>query len=1052
MSFTRDGLTRRGFLRAGAGGLLAPWLPEAALARQGIASGAGFERTLSLSEGTNFAVAVAPDGSEIAFDLFGILWIVPVAGGDARRLTDDEGDIAQPQWSPDGRTLVFQSYRDGNYHLWSIRRDGGELTQLTRGPFDCREPHVAPDGQRIVFASDRGGSYGIHILDLRSGECVALTDSPDQEYAPVFSPDGRRVAFVKNKTAIDVIEADGTRHTVASIAPSPHPFITRELLAPVWTPDGAELLYSRVDNGAVSLMRGEQPLLANCDLFPFRPGFLSGATSSTNELIYSAAGKIRRRALGEGETKTIEFRVRLPVVEPVYRKKRRDFDSDGPRPVRGIGGPVLSPEGSRIVFRALNDLWLLRIGGVPEPLTRDVFFQCDADFSPDGKQLAFSTDRGGKHDIWIRDFDTGGDRQLTQLANAALSCRWSPDGKEIAFLDQRGALYSVEVASGAVTQWQEPLWEPGRPSWSADGQRIALAAFKPYSARFREGLNEILVIDRHGAANYFAPLPHRSLSTRGDDGPVWSPDGAYMAFVLDSVLWIQPVDALGRPNAAPRQLNHEVSDAPSWSGDSRTLLYLSNGSLRLIDIDGGAPRTVPLRLDWNPARPRQRTVIRAGRLWDGSGAPPRRDLDVLLEDHKIVGIETRREREGLDAHFIDASNQTVMPGLMDMHTHRQMQGYAFGDRQGRLWLSFGITTTRSPGAPAYHMVEDREAIDAGLRIGPRHFATGEAIDGTRIYYNFMRPVHSDEQLALELQRAQALSYDLMKTYVRLPNAQQRRVIEWAHQQGIGTASHYLHPNLAYGGDAMEHMGATSRLGFSRSVSPGGAGYRDVLEAFIQTRAARTPTLFGAQVLLTEDDALLRDERVRVLYPPWEYAKLQQRVRELGALDQSGIRTGLANQVAQVRAILQAGGRILAGTDAPIDFMALSLHLNLRALVRYGLSPEQALLTATRAPGEFLEAPMGVIRPGYLADIIVVDGNPLERIEDTARVQWVVKNGEVFAVRQLLEPFAETRFETAPRHITAACSSHSSQYWWHHADYVQSGACACCAEFFAAVWS
>ncbi len=120
-----------------------------------------------------------------------------------------------------------------------------------------------------------------------------------------------------------------------------------------------------------------------------------------------------------------------------------------------------------------------------------------------------------------------------------------------------------------------------------------------------------------------------------------------------------------------------------------------------------------------------------------------------------------------NARFVDASDDVVMPGLVDMHTHRQMQGYSYGDRQGRLWLTMGVTSTRSPGAPAYHMVEDRESIQSGARTGPRHFATGEAIDGSRIFYNFMRPVTEPGQMELELARAEALSYDMIKTYVRL---------------------------------------------------------------------------------------------------------------------------------------------------------------------------------------------------------------------------------------------------------------------------------------------
>jgi len=283
----------------------------------------------------------------------------------------------------------------------------------------------------------------------------------------------------------------------------------------------------------------------------------------------------------------------------------------------------------------------------------------------------------------------------------------------------------------------------------------------------------------------------------------------------------------------------------------------------------------------------------------------------------------------------------VMPGLVDMHTHRQMQGYSYGDRQGRLWLTMGVTSTRSPGAPAYHMVEDRESIQSGARTGPRHFATGEAIDGSRIFYNFMRPVTEPGQMELELARAEALSYDMIKTYVRLAPEHQQRVIEWAHARGLHVSSHYHFPAFHFGGDCMEHLGATNRLGYSRTVTALGAAYEDVDALFVQSRAGRTPTLFTSGALLGEDRSLVEDARIRTLYPRWEYARLQDRARQMAASDRTPQLASLARNVAQVKRMIRSGGRVLTGTDAPIDFLAVSLHLNLRAMVKYGLSSYEA---------------------------------------------------------------------------------------------------------------
>jgi cytosine/adenosine deaminase-related metal-dependent hydrolase len=564
----------------------------------------------------------------------------------------------------------------------------------------------------------------------------------------------------------------------------------------------------------------------------------------------------------------------------------------------------------------------------------------------------------------------------------------------------------------------------------------------PFSARFREGLSKILLVDRRtGAGRYVDPLPGRSLQTRGDDGPVWSPDGTRLAFVVASVLWIAEVRADGTFTGPPRQITDEVTDAPSWSGDSRTLLYLHNGRLRLVAADGGRPRPVPMRLSWTTAKPRGRTVIHAGRLWDGVASGLAGDVDVVVEDDRITAVEPHRP--GRDGRRIDASGSVVIPGLIDMHHHREMQGYAYGSRQGRLWLSLGITTTRSPGSPAYHMVEERESVRSGARIGPRYYATGEAIDGPRIYYNFMRPTYDTAQLALELERAGALGYDLMKSYVRLPVDRQRKVIDWAHRHGVPATSHYHYPALAIGGDGMEHLGATSRFGYTRTLTALGTVHREVADVFIATRAALTPTLFLSLALFAADDSLAVDERVRTLYPSWEYATLQALVAQRQATDQTANLRSLARQVAHLAVVIRGGGRVVTGTDAPIVPPAITTHLNLRAMVTYGLSPHEALVSATRTAGEVLAEPVGRIAPGHYADLVVLGGDPLTDIAQAANVQRVMVNGVDHTVPELLGPFARPATTAATPVLRPAPAE--ERYWWHDPHYVADARHACCAD-------
>ncbi|RZQ64652.1 amidohydrolase family protein [Amycolatopsis suaedae] len=1021
----RDLLVRTGQAAAVVTG--AALLPQGALAAEPDATGRA-----RITEGTNIAAAVSPDGRWVAMDLLTAIWVLPIDGGPARRLTDDLQDATQPHWSPDGRSLVFQSYRDGNYHLWVIGADGGGLRQLTSGPFDHREPKFSPDGRYLAFASDRGGSsYGVFTYELATGAVRALTDTATEEAMPAWSPDGRRVAYTVDNTAVDAVDV-ATGQVTRLVEPAEGTTV----FGPAFTPDGA-ISHVRLTGANADLVVGGTAVTRGEDVFGFAASWLA-----SGELVYTANGQIRRRP-SAGDARPIPFQAEVPVVSRRdYRRAVPDLDSTGPRPVRGIAGPVVAPDGSRIAFRALNALWLLPVtGGKPVKLVDDGYFASDPDFSPDGNSLVYSSDRAGTADLWVRDLRSGQDRRLTALPGAQLTPRWSPDGARIAYSDHDGATWVLDVASGEVKQVTPTLFMPGRPTWSPDGRVLALAAVKPNSKRFREGTSQILTVDlATGGLTYTEPVPGRSIATRGDDGPVWSPDGRMLAFTVESAAWVVDVDPAGRHLGPARQVTHEVTDSLSWAGPDR-LLYLNNGRLRIAGVAGGRARTIPLDLHWRRARVRDRTVVHAGAVWDGEATALRRDVDIVIAGDRIEAVLPHLPGRST----VDASRLTVMPGLIDAHNHWHLRGRQWGDRQGRLWLAYGITTTRSPGDPAYQMVETREALDGGRRTGPRYFATGEAIDGSRIYYNFMRTTRSAEQLGPEFERARELGYDLIKTYVRLPVRSQREAVRQAHRAGLPLSSHYLYPAENIGMDGMEHTGATNRLGYSHTVSRLGRAYGDVVTLFTRSGMSVTPTLFNSAVLYADDRSLVDDRRTRALYPAWEYERLVTKAEEAKLPPAAAMREMLAANVDMVLRIHRGGGFVIAGTDAPLDNVAISLHTNLRAMVRYGFTPYEALRTATVNPARWLglDSRLGRIAPGAVADLAFVEGDPLADIRAAAAVSKVMTGGVLHTVDDLLAPFAAPAAGAATAVATSApatAHTHDPEYWWHEPEWVRPVCC------------
>ncbi|OLF04684.1 amidohydrolase family protein [Actinophytocola xanthii] len=1023
------GITRRDVLR-GAGIAAGTTVLGGAAAHAGAADAE--TGTVRLSEGTNISAHVSPDGRFVAFDLVTGIWTVPSTGGPARRLTGDDTDATLPTWSPDGQSLVFQAYRDGNYHLWTIRADGSQLRQLTSGPFDHREPRFSPDGTTLVFSSDRGGagSYGVFTLDLATGAITARTDTASEEAMPTWSPDGRRLAFTVDGTAIDVLDPAGGTVTRAVTAPT-----GATLFGPAFSPDGATLAYVRITGATAELVVGERVVSARGeDVFAFAPTWVS-----PDELVHTADGVVKRRRIDGSAAVTVPFVATVPVLpRPEYRQAVRDLDSARPRRALGIASPVASPDGTRIAFRALGALWLLTVGHpVPERLVSDGYFNSDPDFAPDGRSIVFSSDRAGEADLWLHDLDTGDERRLSALPGAQVTPRFSPDGGRIAYTDQDGVVWVLDLATGTPRQVTPPLFMPGRPSWSADGRTLALAAVKPYSRRFREGTSQVLTVDLDsGTLTYTEPMPHASIATRGDDGPVWSPDGRHLAFVVESCAWVVPVDARGTFTGPPRQVTYEVTDAVSWLGTDR-LLYLHNGELRSVGIGGRAPREIPLSLRYRPARVEEHEVIRAGALWDGHAQRLRERVDIVVDRGRVTAVLPQADR----SYTVDASGLTVLPGLIDAHIHWHLRGRHWGDRQGRAWLAYGVTTTRSPGDPAYQFTETREALESGGQVGPRLFGTGEAIDGSRVYYNFMRPTRSLAQLALELDRAKALGYDLVKTYVRLPVSYQRRTVVAAHRAGLPLSSHYLYPAEVIGMDGMEHTGATNRLGYSHTVSRLGRAYADAVTLFVRSGMSITPTLFNSRAIYAEDRSLVEDPRTRALFPSWEYAQYVAKADEALTPANAVFAALLAANVDMVLRIHRGGGFVIAGTDAPLDNVAVSLHANLRAMVRHGFTPHEALTTATRNPARWLglSGRLGEVRPGAFADLAFVEGNPLEDIRAAAAVRMVMVGGTLRTVDELVAPFAQPAAAATPALATRAVHPdhrHDERFWWHEPEWTQ----------------
>jgi Tol biopolymer transport system component len=266
--------------------------------------------SVTVREGTSMAIALSPDKRTLVLDLQGGLWTLPIAGGAATRITYEFNDARQPSWSPDGKRIAFQGYRDGTWRIWSTGPDGADLKALTSGSFDDREPHWSPDGTKIAFSSDRSGNYDVWVLEIASGQVTQVTKNPANDFLPTWSPDGREIAFVSARTPSPGVYAttvDGRERLVSSVQGA--------VGTPSWTPDGKQVLFSVLPGGGFNatgqthLMLGAQSIASGEDYFPFRAQWLSA-----DEFLYTADGQIKRRSLANARATTIAFTAAVRVT------------------------------------------------------------------------------------------------------------------------------------------------------------------------------------------------------------------------------------------------------------------------------------------------------------------------------------------------------------------------------------------------------------------------------------------------------------------------------------------------------------------------------------------------------------------------------------------------------------------------------------------------------------------------------------------------------------------------------------------------------------------
>ena len=408
------------------------------------------------------------------------------------------------------------------------------------------------------------------------------------------------------------------------------------------------------------------------------------------------------------------------------------------------------------------------------------------------------------------------------------------------------------------------------------------------------------------------------------------------------------------------------------------------------------------------------------------------DMVVIIRGDKIERVGTSQEvTVPAEAQVVDATRKWVIPGLMDMHAHA---GSSY-EVPVNLYLAQGVTTIRSPGGNISLLRLLREQIDSGKIVGPRLFFSGPLLDGNP-------PVWPDGSFLVDTpERAQSTvnfladqGVDFIKVYNNITEPVLERIIVTAKQRGLIVAGHIprsmtMTRAVDLGMKSLEHIRITGRemlpieeakqidflpLGQREPLlwdkfdlsSPKFAG---LIRHLVESHIYLDPTL-----TIDEADFVLGPEALRnnpnnsVLPADWvKYDEsLANPIYEVPDKLKESARIGFKKRQEFIGMCNRAGVKIIAGTDGPglgTLVPGYGLHHELQLLVQSGLSPLQALRAATLTAAEALgkDNELGSVEPGKLADMLILNADPLADIDNASRIELIIKGGRQYRTSELL---------------------------------------------------
>lgn len=560
----------------------------------------------------------ATNGKEIVFSYAGDLYKVPAAGGEAQRLTSHVGYEMFPRFSPDGKTIAFTGQYDGNTEVYTMPATGGEPLRVTYTATNSRDdlgdrmgPNNivmtwTPDGQRIVYRNriSDGFSGKLFTVDKEGGLSEAIP-LPEGGFCS-YSPDGKQLAYnrvmrefrtwkyYKGGMADDIWVYNPNSKTVENITNN----VAQDIF-PMWI--GDEIFFLSDRDRIMNIFVYNTKTKQTAKVTDFTEYDVKFPSASGNTIVFENGGYIYKMDAATRKAEKVNITL---ASDNIYA--RTDL-KDGANYVTAAS---LSPDGARMVVTSRGEVFNLPVEkGVTKNITRSPgAHDRDAQWSPDGTQIAYISDATGETELYLQNVAGGEPMQLTHKNDTYIrGFKWSPDSKKIVYMDRKNRVNLLDVASGKVSLLlQDPMGVPGGVTFSPDSEWLTYT---------RMGKNEINVVYVYNIAEKKEyPVTDKWYNS---SSPVFSADGKYLIFssardfnpTYGSLEWNHVynnmygvyIALLSKDTSSPfMQKDAEVaaSNATPQSGDKKPAdkKEVADASLVKFDPDGITDRIVRLPL------------------------------------------------------------------------------------------------------------------------------------------------------------------------------------------------------------------------------------------------------------------------------------------------------------------------------------------------------------------------------------------------------------------------------------------------------------------------